>query len=637
MSGADTFLSQGPPAATPVHEQSLSLAKSSMAPQRSPYDPDYKRPQVQQPPCSNCEELNHARFSDEFAEVKAVELLRRDRRLHQVETKPHHLNHTLRGDHCVPGRQSIIPQLKLEFSSFFRSLSIQQIMIREISAAHRYPYSSVTSDWDGVRVLLLILTPTIAPTTPSSRITNIFVNRLVNSACKPAVALNVNLTQRLVRPEEVIINFVRFDLDPVFTPLPMVEFLEYSPVTWLVTRIFRRHSCCFHRITVMRSIKPYSKELALTSSRAGAIHTELALLGRIMTQTIAAASELLKREHLKDNLDVNVALKHPELWGIMRHACQTRSFSHIADLATGSRCQPTALTAVACSGHGERHVELLANFEQPETAQFYAGLLSRACTVPPLSPAADLVPTPPLAPHTHPPSAQKRLLGFTDVIHHGQNYVRGDAFPSLHTLQPDQSFRATLRVVLLPYKSRSLLNIVILAATRVPRFLTSSLPIIFRSPPLPRAAFGDMVGVVHPPGRNAARDQRPPPPSPGRRILHELLNANILSLGSERSQADMMEQYFISFNGRSRRHMRQRIPLSCPTYPSPSSRIVDIRCLVTNGEVTDMGESQGPARPVGARKKIRGFERGKAKWRSLQGERWPISRDTYANTAHQDS
>jgi hypothetical protein len=71
----------------------------------------------------------------------------------------------------------------------------------------------------------------------------------------------------------------------------------------------------------MRSIKPYSKELALASSRAGAIHTELALLGCIMTQTIAAASELLKREHLKDNLDVNVALKHPEVRGIMRHAC----------------------------------------------------------------------------------------------------------------------------------------------------------------------------------------------------------------------------------------------------------------------------------------------------------------------------
>ncbi|KAG2099584.1 uncharacterized protein F5147DRAFT_814009 [Suillus discolor] len=57
-----------------------------------------------------------------------------------------------------------------------------------------------------------------------------------------------------------------------------------------------------------------------------------------MSQTISAASRLLKREHLKGSLDTEVALakktlqKHPQLWEIIRHACQTRSFSHIADL-----------------------------------------------------------------------------------------------------------------------------------------------------------------------------------------------------------------------------------------------------------------------------------------------------------------
>jgi hypothetical protein len=56
---------------------------------------------VQQPSCSNCKErgikcvyvtftlsiltIDHVCFSDEFAEVKAVKLLRRGRRLQQVE------------------------------------------------------------------------------------------------------------------------------------------------------------------------------------------------------------------------------------------------------------------------------------------------------------------------------------------------------------------------------------------------------------------------------------------------------------------------------------------------------------------------------------------------------------------------
>ncbi|KAG1762739.1 hypothetical protein EV702DRAFT_1206236 [Suillus placidus] len=59
-----------------------------------------------------------------------------------------------------------------------------------------------------------------------------------------------------------------------------------------------------------------------------------------MTQVIVAASTLLKREHLKDNLDMGMAMtmkmeilqQHPELRRMICHACQTRSFSQIADL-----------------------------------------------------------------------------------------------------------------------------------------------------------------------------------------------------------------------------------------------------------------------------------------------------------------
>ncbi|KAG1801836.1 hypothetical protein EV424DRAFT_1559220 [Suillus variegatus] len=61
------------------------------------------------------------------------------------------------------------------------------------------------------------------------------------------------------------------------------------------------------------------------------------MLASIMLQTLLAASRLLKREHLKETLDLDMAQeetlqKHPQLREIIRHACQTRSFSHIADL-----------------------------------------------------------------------------------------------------------------------------------------------------------------------------------------------------------------------------------------------------------------------------------------------------------------
>jgi hypothetical protein len=70
------------------------------------------------------------------------------------------------------------------------------------------------------------------------------------------------------------------------------------------------------------------------------------LLERVMAGTIDAVSELLlRRGHLKDNLDARVAWaegtlqQHPELRGIIRYVCQTRSFSHIADLGECMQCQ----------------------------------------------------------------------------------------------------------------------------------------------------------------------------------------------------------------------------------------------------------------------------------------------------------
>ncbi|KAG2141144.1 uncharacterized protein EDB93DRAFT_639299 [Suillus bovinus] len=57
----------------------------------------------------------------------------------------------------------------------------------------------------------------------------------------------------------------------------------------------------------------------------------------IISQTLFRTSILLNRENMKDNLDLDMALeetlqKHPQLRAIIRHACQTRSFSRIADL-----------------------------------------------------------------------------------------------------------------------------------------------------------------------------------------------------------------------------------------------------------------------------------------------------------------
>jgi hypothetical protein len=87
----------------------------------------------------------------------------------------------------------------------------------------------------------------------------------------------------------------------------------------------------------VRRLGPDSLKMIIEDEGIDATTTERPLV-LIMTQTIAVASEFLRREHLKGNLDEDVAWaegtlkQHPELRGMIRHACQTQSFSHIADL-----------------------------------------------------------------------------------------------------------------------------------------------------------------------------------------------------------------------------------------------------------------------------------------------------------------
>ncbi|KAG1762984.1 hypothetical protein EV702DRAFT_1052031 [Suillus placidus] len=91
--------------------------------------------------------------------------------------------------------------------------------------------------------------------------------------------------------------------------------------------------------TVLKRVDPDDLKMVIEDEGADATTTELVLImTQVMTQAIMVASTLLKREHLKDNLDVDMAStkktlqQHPKLRGMIRHACQTRSFSQIADL-----------------------------------------------------------------------------------------------------------------------------------------------------------------------------------------------------------------------------------------------------------------------------------------------------------------
>ncbi|KAG1790981.1 uncharacterized protein HD556DRAFT_1241415 [Suillus plorans] len=112
---------------------------------------------VQHPSCSNCKERG-IKCVDEFAEVKAVKLLRRGRRLQQVEavygkvtddesnsssamsTPSNPTIPTTLSAGIATSRQSTIPLLKLEFlsSSFFRRFSIQRPIIEPTEFTSRY-------------------------------------------------------------------------------------------------------------------------------------------------------------------------------------------------------------------------------------------------------------------------------------------------------------------------------------------------------------------------------------------------------------------------------------------------------------------------------------------------------------------
>ncbi|KAF9239636.1 hypothetical protein BU15DRAFT_74490 [Melanogaster broomeanus] len=107
-----------------------------------------------QPSCSNCKERN-IKCVDEFAEVKAVKLLRRGRRLQQVEalygkvpdepsaglsTPQNSTTSAMHSTAVAANKQNIIPQLKLDFlhSSFFRRFCFQRPVIEPTEFMARY-------------------------------------------------------------------------------------------------------------------------------------------------------------------------------------------------------------------------------------------------------------------------------------------------------------------------------------------------------------------------------------------------------------------------------------------------------------------------------------------------------------------
>lgn len=135
---------------------------------------------VQQPSCSNCKERG-IKCVDEFAEVKAVKLLRRGRRLQQVEavygkvtddesntssamstSSNPTITTTLSAAIAAP-RQTTIPSLKLEFlsSSFFRRFSIQRPIIEPTEFTSRYfahMKGTSTLSIEGQMIAMLLVT-----------------------------------------------------------------------------------------------------------------------------------------------------------------------------------------------------------------------------------------------------------------------------------------------------------------------------------------------------------------------------------------------------------------------------------------------------------------------------------------------
>ncbi|KZT11413.1 uncharacterized protein LAESUDRAFT_269015 [Laetiporus sulphureus 93-53] len=96
-------------------------------------------PSGQHPPCSNCSERG-LKCVDEFAEVKAVKLLRRGRRLQQVEAV-YGQNSSDEGSlHSVPSPRSVIPRLRPEFfnSPFFHRFHTQRPILEPMEYCNRY-------------------------------------------------------------------------------------------------------------------------------------------------------------------------------------------------------------------------------------------------------------------------------------------------------------------------------------------------------------------------------------------------------------------------------------------------------------------------------------------------------------------
>ncbi|KAA1474871.1 hypothetical protein DENSPDRAFT_782374, partial [Dentipellis sp. KUC8613] len=129
---------------SPTRKSSHSSPYAKPQPRRPTGQPKSSRQQVrcdlkdlsfptngQQPQCSNCRE-RHLKCIDEFAEVKAVKLLRRGRRLQQVEAVYGKTMDEESGLFNMPSvTPDAIPKLRPEFfsSDFFRRLHIQHPIV----------------------------------------------------------------------------------------------------------------------------------------------------------------------------------------------------------------------------------------------------------------------------------------------------------------------------------------------------------------------------------------------------------------------------------------------------------------------------------------------------------------------------
>ncbi|THH33868.1 hypothetical protein EUX98_g216 [Antrodiella citrinella] len=78
--------------------------------------------------------------SDEFADVKAVKLLRRGRRLQQVEAVYGKINPEDASVHHAPPPPAVIPKLRKEFfdSPFFRRFHVQKPILEPMEYRERY-------------------------------------------------------------------------------------------------------------------------------------------------------------------------------------------------------------------------------------------------------------------------------------------------------------------------------------------------------------------------------------------------------------------------------------------------------------------------------------------------------------------